>query len=138
MAKGTLHMELSEVEKLMSLKGWSYAELAGHLHLSEAAIIKWFQRGQAPDGPAVVLMRGWLDGARPVLMESRDLKVSEIEELLELRTWNNAILAGHLHLTESAVDKWFQGGVLRDSPAAVLIRLWLSKYKARGKVLAKR
>lgn len=53
-------MTCKEIRKLMTLKGWSQAELARRLDLSEAAVCRWFRDDQKPTGPARILMRQWL------------------------------------------------------------------------------
>jgi DNA-binding transcriptional regulator YiaG len=57
-------MNCKEIRELMTLKGWSQAELARHLDLSEAAVCRWFRDAQKPTGPARILMRQWLAEAK--------------------------------------------------------------------------
>lgn len=64
MTLGTRKMKLADIKELMKRKGWSQAELARQLDLSEAAISRWFSQEQNPTGPARILMRQWLDQAR--------------------------------------------------------------------------
>ena len=67
-------MSLDELRELMTLKSWNEAIVAGNLHLSEGAVLKWFQRGKVPDGPATVLLIGWLRDARTA-KERREKKM---------------------------------------------------------------
>lgn len=57
-------MAPEEIRELLELKGWLRVDLAAALRCSEQAIIGWLSRGRNPRGPAVVLMRQWLDEAR--------------------------------------------------------------------------
>lgn len=57
-------MTKAEILELMRLKDWSKTDLAHALHMSENGIYKWLGGDGAPDGPASVLMHGWLDEAR--------------------------------------------------------------------------
>lgn len=57
-------MSLKEILELMKLKGWSQAELARQLDLSEAAVSRWFKGEHCPTGPGRILMRIWLEEAK--------------------------------------------------------------------------
>jgi len=57
-------MKPADLSELMALRGWSKTRLAAELHLTEAAIHKWFRLGCVPDGPASILMRMWLEESR--------------------------------------------------------------------------
>lgn len=57
-------MTKKDIQDLLDLKGWSQAELARQLDLSEAAISRWFSGQQHPTGPARILMRQWLTEAK--------------------------------------------------------------------------
>lgn len=62
---GFAPMTNAEMTELMHLKGWkNRAALAAQLRLTENAVQRWFMTGHAPDGPASILMRLWLDDAR--------------------------------------------------------------------------
>jgi DNA-binding transcriptional regulator YiaG len=63
MSRGN-QMNRQEILELMQLRGWSQAELARQLELSEAAVSRWFSGIHAPTGPARILLRMWLDKAR--------------------------------------------------------------------------
>lgn len=57
-------MTKSEILELMRLKNWPRTKLAAELHLADNTIQKWIAAGEAPDGPAIPLMRIWLREAR--------------------------------------------------------------------------
>lgn len=62
---GFAPMNNAEMTELIHLKGWkNRAALAANLRLTENAVQRWFMTGHAPDGPASILMRVWLDEAR--------------------------------------------------------------------------
>lgn len=54
--------EMTELIGLLGLK--NRAGLAAKLRLTENAVQRWFMTGHAPDGPASILMREWLERAR--------------------------------------------------------------------------
>jgi DNA-binding transcriptional regulator YiaG len=57
-------MTKMELDELMALNGWSKTRLAAELHLTEAAVYKWFRMDGVPDGPTSILLRIWLEDAR--------------------------------------------------------------------------
>ena len=57
-------MKKEEILELMDLKGWSRTKLASHLDVTEQSIFSWLSGRRTPSGPASILMRQWLDGAR--------------------------------------------------------------------------
>lgn len=57
-------MPKAEIAELLKLMGWSRTELAARLHLTENTVQRWFMAGMAPDGPASILMRLWLEEAK--------------------------------------------------------------------------
>lgn len=59
------------------------------------------------------------------------MSIEEMDELLELKGWNDAILAGNLHMTQAGVVKWRQRREIPDGPAAVLMQFWLTQCRKR-------
>lgn len=57
-------MDKKDITDLMRAKGWSQAELARQLDLSEGAVSRWMSGENQPMGPARILMRQWLDEAK--------------------------------------------------------------------------
>lgn len=57
-------MPKAEIAELLTLRGWTRVDLASQLHVTENTVQRWFMWGQAPDGPASVLMRIWLKESR--------------------------------------------------------------------------
>ena len=58
-------MEIAEIEELLRLRGWTRTRLAAELGITENAVQQWFgQKRRSPSGPAVTLMKLWLDEAR--------------------------------------------------------------------------
>lgn len=53
-----------DIIELMKLKGWTQAQLARELDLSEGAICRWFRGDHSPTGPTRILLRQWLTQAR--------------------------------------------------------------------------
>lgn len=66
-------MKKREILELMRLKNWPRTKLAAELHLADNTVQKWISAGEAPDGPAVVLMDIWLREARG------ELRIVEVE-----------------------------------------------------------
>ncbi len=63
-SKGKSRMKPEEIQELMQLMGWTKTKLAAELDLSENAIHRWIEGDRNPSGPAVILMRLWLEAAR--------------------------------------------------------------------------
>ena len=57
-------MTAKEIAELMRLKGWSQAQLARELDISESSISRWFSGKQNPTGPTRILLREWLARAK--------------------------------------------------------------------------
>jgi DNA-binding transcriptional regulator YiaG len=57
-------MKIQEVEELLTLKKWTKRRLAAKLLLSEDTVYRWFHEKMVPRGPALLLMRHWLEEAR--------------------------------------------------------------------------
>lgn len=54
-------MTLDDIQELMDLKFWTRTKLASELDLTENTVHQWFSGRRNPGGPAVILMRLWLD-----------------------------------------------------------------------------
>jgi len=65
-------MQHREIEKLLELKGWTTTKLAAELEVGEHAVYSWMKGLRKARGPAVVLMRMWLNEEL-----NRDKKVAE-------------------------------------------------------------
>ena len=59
------------------------------------------------------------------------MSLDEVTELMELKGWSEAMLAGHLHYGEAAIVRWFKRGKVPDGPATVLMRQWLAEARAQ-------
>ena len=57
-------MTSTEISELLKLREWSKTDLASRLHVTEAAVWKWYRLGNVPDGPTSVLLYEWLAEAR--------------------------------------------------------------------------
>lgn len=57
-------MTVAEMRELMQLRGWSQAELARQLHVTEGAITRWLKSERRPNGPARTLITIWLNESR--------------------------------------------------------------------------
>jgi transcriptional regulator with XRE-family HTH domain len=57
-------MKRQEILELMKLRGWTQAELARRLEITEGAVSRWLTGENPPTGPARILMRLWLSEAR--------------------------------------------------------------------------
>ena len=62
------------------------------------------------------------------------MDISEVRELLDLKGWNQVVLAGMLHVTPDAVRKWFKNGKVPDGPAALWMIAWLNQARKKVKV----
>ncbi len=62
--KGNRSMTKREIEELMRLKDWSRTNLASELDVTESSVHSWCSGRRVPGGPAVKLMRMWLEQAR--------------------------------------------------------------------------
>lgn len=57
-------MKPEEIQELLDLKGWSKTKLAAELDMTESSVHYWLSGQRNPIGPAVILMRVWLQEAR--------------------------------------------------------------------------
>ncbi len=64
-------MEKFEIEKLLTLKGWSRTDLASEMGVTENAVHRWMAGTPKPRGPAAILMRLWLDAAEAELRDEK-------------------------------------------------------------------
>jgi DNA-binding transcriptional regulator YiaG len=53
-----------EIQELMDLRHWSRTQLAAALDVTEPTIHSWMSERRVPGGPAVILMRMWLEQCR--------------------------------------------------------------------------
>jgi DNA-binding transcriptional regulator YiaG len=66
-AKEHRRMTPTEIRELLALKGWSRTQLAAALDVTENTVHQWIsgrRRSGSVRGPAVILMRMWLEEAR--------------------------------------------------------------------------
>jgi DNA-binding transcriptional regulator YiaG len=57
----------------------------------------------------------------------------EVRELLELKDWSTAKLAGELDVTENTVFAWLSGRRKAGGPARILMRQWLAEARRETK-----
>ena len=62
-------------------------------------------------------------------MDSRkgipEMKLSELDEFLELMGWSRTMLAAKLGHTSHAIDKWYRLGAIPTGPVSILLQNWL-------------
>ena len=61
------------------------------------------------------------------------MTLQEIQELMEIKGWNQAELARQLDLSEGAITRWLKGEHLPMGPTRILLRLWLAEARRKAR-----
>jgi hypothetical protein len=62
-----------------------------------------------------------------------DISADDIIELMQLKSWNMAMLAGAIEVKEAEVRAWVAGTAQPSGPARILMRQWLDKARSKAK-----